>query len=101
MQVRIGDLVSFDASPVAMVAGNSLAGKSLDHIAPAWPRWLSVLRSLPLFATGLIFISVASVQEEVGLRGAITAGLRPGTGPGGGHRCYSRRGSRLAPPRCF
>jgi len=72
MQVRIGDLVSFDASPVAMVAETALPG-SRSTIAPAWPRWLSVLRSLPLFATGLIFISWPVFRKRFGLRGAITA----------------------------
>ena len=32
-QVRVGDLVSFDAPPLAMSAGECIAGKSLDDRA--------------------------------------------------------------------
>ncbi|HOB29180.1 MAG TPA: M42 family metallopeptidase [Bacillota bacterium] len=78
MQVRIGDLVSFDASPVAMVAGNSLAGKSLDNRAGVAALVICAAELAAVCHRANLYF-VASVQEEVGLRGAITAayGLVP------------------------
>ena len=78
MQVRIGDLVSFDASPVAMVAGNSLAGKSLDNRAGVAALVICAAELAVVCHRANLYF-VASVQEEVGLRGAITAayGLVP------------------------
>lgn len=71
-QVRVGDRVSFEAPPVEMVSERSLAGKSLDDRAG--------VAALIICAAALAAVShrvsiyfVASVQEEVGLRGAAAA----------------------------
>ena len=68
-EVRTGDLVSFDTPPTVMAAGNSAAGKSLDDRSgvAALIICAAALRDLRHRAD-LYF--VASVQEEVGLRGA-------------------------------
>jgi len=55
MQVRIGDLVSFDAPPVAMVAETALR-KSLDNRAGV-AALVICAAELAAVATGLIFIS--------------------------------------------
>lgn len=77
-QVRIGDLVSFDAPPVAMAAGKSLAGKSLDDRAGVAALVICAAELAAARHRANIYF-VASVQEEVGLRGATTAafGLVP------------------------
>lgn len=77
-QVRIGDLISFDAPPVAMAAGKSLAGKSLDDRAGV-AALVICAAELAAVRHRVNLYFVASVQEEVGLRGATTAayGLVP------------------------
>lgn len=77
-QVRIGDLASFDAPPLAMSAGKSMAGKSLDDRAGVAALVICAAElACSRYPASVMF--VASVQEEVGLRGATTAayGLAP------------------------
>jgi len=77
-QVRIGDLVSFDAPPLAMTAGKNIAGKSLDDRAGVAALIICAAELAAARHRANIYF-VASVQEEVGLRGATTAayGLVP------------------------
>ena len=77
-QVRIGDLVSFDAPPLAMAAGKSIAGKSLDDRAGVAALIIAAAELAAARHRANVYF-VASVQEEVGLRGATTAayGLAP------------------------
>ena len=70
--VRIGDLASFDAPPAVMDAGNCLAGKSLDdRCGVAALIICAAALSNVRHQADLYF--VATVQEEVGLRGATAA----------------------------
>lgn len=76
--VRVGDPVNFDRTPLVMEAGGSVAGKAMDNRAGvaamiACAAELSAVRHF----CDLYF--VATLQEEVGVRGAITAayGLVP------------------------
>lgn len=71
-QVRVGDLVSFDAPPLAMSAGECIAGKSLDDRAGVAALVICAAELAASRHCAHIYF-VASVQEEVGLRGAITA----------------------------
>ncbi len=77
-QVRIGDLVSFDAPPLTMAAGKCLSGKSLDDRAGVAALIICAAELAAVRHRARIYY-VASVQEEVGLRGATTAayGLVP------------------------
>ncbi len=76
--VRIGDLLSFDAPPLEMTAGKCLAGKSLDDRAGVAALVICAAELAAVRHRATIYF-VASVQEEVGLRGATTAafGLLP------------------------
>ena len=75
--MRIGDLVSFDAPPLAMAAGKSIAGKSLDDRAGVAALIIAAAELAAARHRANVYF-VASVQEE-GLRGATTAayGLAP------------------------
>lgn len=77
-QVRPGDLVSFDAPPLALSAGECMIGKSLDDRAGVAALVICAAELAAARHAPDIYY-VASVQEEVGLRGAITAahGLVP------------------------
>ncbi len=77
-QVRIGDLISFDAEPLAMSAGGCIVGKSLDDRAGVAALVICAAELAASRHAADIYY-VASVQEEVGLRGAVTAayGLVP------------------------
>ncbi|HHX86795.1 MAG TPA: M42 family metallopeptidase [Firmicutes bacterium] len=77
-QVQVGDYISLDQPLLVMAAGDCLAGKALDN--------RSGVASLIFCAAELAEVRhychvyfVATVQEEVGVRGAITAsyGLAP------------------------
>lgn len=76
--VSVGDTVRFEQQPLAMKFNNKLTGKSLDNRAgvAALIYAASELSGL-IHAADIYFI--ASLQEEVGLRGALTAayGLKP------------------------
>ena len=71
-KVRVGDRVSFDAPPLEMVAGKSLAGKSLDDRAGVASLIICAAALAGVRHQASIYF-VASVQEEVGLRGATAA----------------------------
>ncbi len=77
-QVRVGDLVSFDAPPLEMTAGKCIAGKSLDDRAGVAALVICAAELANIRHRANLYF-VASVQEEVGLRGATTAafGLAP------------------------
>ncbi|NMD43409.1 MAG: M42 family metallopeptidase [Firmicutes bacterium] len=71
-QVRIGDLVSFEVAPTALVAGNCLTGKSLDNRAGVVTMLICAAELAAVCHKADLYF-VASVQEEVGLRGATIA----------------------------
>ncbi len=77
-QVRIGDLVSFEVAPAALAAGNGFTGKSLDNRAGVVTLVICAAELAARRHRADLYF-VASVQEEVGLRGATTAayGLVP------------------------
>jgi len=98
--VRVGDLVSF-AQPPLDTAGETLSGHSLDNRASvaALTHCLDLLQSRP---HDWDVWAVATVQEEVGVKGAFTSAfqLRPalavavdvtfGSGPGSpSHKTYA------------
>ena len=76
--VSVGDTVRFDQQSLALKYNNRITGKSLDNRAgvAALIYAASELSGL-IHAADIYFI--ASLQEEVGLRGALTAayGLKP------------------------
>jgi endoglucanase len=76
-RVRVGDLVSFDTPPVEM-AGETLSGHSLDNRASVAALTVA-LRELQSKSHAWDVWAVASVQEEVGAKGAATSAfqLRP------------------------
>lgn len=71
-QVRIGDLVSFEVAPAALAAGNCFTGKSLDNRAGVVTLLICAAELVARRHRADLYF-VASVQEEVGLRGATTA----------------------------
>lgn len=77
-KIKVGDYISFSQDPVKMHAGKTVTGKALDNRAgiTALLKCASDLSGLRHQAD-ICFI--ASLQEEVGLRGAVTAayGLKP------------------------
>lgn len=98
--VRVGDLISF-AQPPLDTAGETLSGHSLDNRASvaALTHCLELLQSRP---HAWDIWAVATVQEEVGVKGAYTSAfqLRPalavavdvtfGSGPGSpSHKTYA------------
>ncbi len=78
-QVRIGDLVSFDAPPLAMTAGKNLAGKSLDGRVGHLRRGTCRLPSPGQY----LFCGQRSGRG--GTARCHHRRLRPGSGPGGSH----------------
>ncbi|MFO8192452.1 MAG: M42 family metallopeptidase [Bacillota bacterium] len=77
-EVKVGDLISLEQHPVVLKNGKMMTGKSLDNRAG-----ISVLiacaAGLSRICHSVDVVFVASLQEEVGLRGAVTAayGLNP------------------------
>ncbi|CAM3357416.1 M42 family metallopeptidase [Deinococcus deserti] len=80
-QVRIGDMVTLEQS--ARQVGRLITGKAMDDRASVF-MLLEVLRHLKGQSLKHDLYAVFSVQEEVGLRGAITAayGVEPTIGIG-------------------
>ncbi|PTA68889.1 endoglucanase [Deinococcus arcticus] len=80
-QVRVGDMVTLDQT--ARRVGNLICGKAMDDRASVF-LLLETLRALKDTAPRHEVIAVFSTQEEVGLRGAITAayGVQPTVGIG-------------------
>ncbi|UBV42460.1 M20/M25/M40 family metallo-hydrolase [Deinococcus taeanensis] len=80
-QVRVGDMVTLDQQ--ARRVGNLICGKAMDDRASVF-LLLETLRALRHEAPRHEVIAVFSTQEEVGLRGAITAayGVQPTVGIG-------------------
>ncbi|SMB95764.1 M42 family metallopeptidase [Deinococcus hopiensis] len=80
-KVRIGDMVTLDQ--VARQVGKLTVGKAMDDRASVFVL-LEVLRALRDTRPQHDVVAVFSVQEEVGLRGAITAayGVEPTIGIG-------------------
>ena len=77
-QVSVGDFISFDQQPLIMGTGNKFTGKSLDNRAGVAALIICAAELAGLRHQAEICF-VASLQEEVGLRGAVTAayGLKP------------------------
>ncbi|NLX11169.1 MAG: M42 family metallopeptidase [Chloroflexi bacterium] len=69
--VRVGDIVTFDVSP-AELKGDRLVGKSLDNRASVAAVTVC-LDELTRVTHAWDVVAVASVQEEVGSLGALTA----------------------------
>lgn len=69
--VRPGDVISFDAPPVAL-KGRRIAGKALDNRASVAALTVC-LEALARQSHAWDVVAVASVQEETGLHGAATA----------------------------
>ncbi|WP_328774680.1 M42 family metallopeptidase [Deinococcus aquaedulcis] len=80
-QVRVGDMVTLDQT--ARRVGNLVCGKAMDDRASVF-LLLETLRALKDTAPKHEVIAVFSTQEEVGLRGAVTAayGVQPTVGIG-------------------
>ncbi len=80
-QVRVGDMVTLDQT--ARRVGKLVCGKAMDDRASVF-LLLETLRALRGVAPCHEVIAVFSTQEEVGLRGAITAayGVQPTVGIG-------------------
>ena len=79
-KVRVGDLIAFDRSTHDLV-GDRIAGKAMDDRAGVAALYTAARRLNRLrHKTDVYF--VATVQEEVGLRGAITStyGITPDIG---------------------
>ncbi len=77
-EVSIGDYITLDQMPVKLEAGKSLTGKALDNRAGVAALIYCAAELASLRHQADIYF-VATLQEEVGLRGAITAayGLAP------------------------
>lgn len=80
-RVRVGDMVTLDQT--ARTVGNLVCGKAMDDRASVF-MLLEVLREFQNERPRHELIAVFSVQEEVGLRGAVTAayGVQPTVGIG-------------------
>jgi tetrahedral aminopeptidase len=76
--VSIGDIVSFDQNPLQLVSGKKVSGKALDNRAGV-AALVYCAAELKQRGHEADICFVASMQEEVGLRGATTAafGLKP------------------------
>lgn len=76
--LRVGDYISFKQKPLKMHTGKTVSGKALDNRAG-----ITALIKCAADLSGLRHQAdicfIASLQEEVGLRGAVTAayGLKP------------------------
>ncbi len=79
-QVSVGDLIAFDRSAEDL-AGDRITAKALDDRAGVAALYEAALRLQDLRHDADIYL-VATVQEEVGLRGAMTStyGIRPDMG---------------------
>jgi endoglucanase len=77
-QVRVGDFVSLAQAPLAMQAGGCISGKSLDNRAGVAALIVCAAELAGVRHRCNVYFT-ATLQEEVGLRGAITAayGLVP------------------------
>ncbi len=77
-QVRVGDYITFDQAAQLLAGGSCLAGKALDNRAGV-AALVVCARELERVRHQADLYLVATVQEEVGVRGAITAayGLAP------------------------
>lgn len=76
--VSVGDTVLFEQKPLQMKFGGKVTGKSLDNrVGVAALVYCAAELSAMLHSADICFVS--SLQEEVGLRGAVTAayGLKP------------------------
>ncbi len=71
-QVSVGDFISLDQVPVQLQAGSCLTGKSLDNRAGVAALILCAAELSAMRHQADLYF-VATLQEEVGLRGAITA----------------------------
>jgi tetrahedral aminopeptidase len=76
--VSVGDVVSFEQKPLALSAGKKVTGKALDNRAGVAALIICAAEMAAMRHEADICF-VASLQEEVGLRGAITSayGLKP------------------------
>ncbi len=76
--VSVGDTIKFAQQPLAMNFNNKLTGKSLDNRAGIAALVYAASELSGLIHTADIYF-IASLQEEVGFRGAFTAayGLKP------------------------
>ncbi len=77
-EVRTGDYISLDQPLLTMAAGNCLSGKSLDNRSGVAAMIWCAAELAKVYHFCRVYF-VATVQEEVGLRGAVTAayGLSP------------------------
>lgn len=76
--VSVGDVVSFEQKPLALSVGKKATGKALDNRAGIAALIICAAEMAAMRHEADICF-VASLQEEVGLRGAITSayGLKP------------------------
>ena len=76
--VRVGDVVTLDRDPLLLAGGAGVAGKAMDNRAGVAALVLCAAELAAVQHAADVYF-VATVQEEVGLRGAITAayGLVP------------------------
>jgi tetrahedral aminopeptidase len=103
-QVSVGDFVSFEQEPLVIGNGAKVTGKSLDNRAGVTAMIISAAELAGISHQADICF-IASLQEEVGLRGAITNayGLQPdlalivdvthGDAPGLDHKSVYKLGS--------
>ncbi|MEW5785806.1 MAG: M42 family metallopeptidase [Bacillota bacterium] len=77
-QVRVGDFISLDQPPLLLEGGKYLTGKAMDNRAGVAALILGAVELASMRHEADIYF-VATLQEEVGLRGAVTAayGLVP------------------------
>lgn len=77
-RIRVGDYISFNQQPLKMHTGKTVSGKALDNRAGI-TALLKCAADLEGLRHQADICFIASLQEEVGLRGAITAayGLKP------------------------
>lgn len=76
--VKIGDIITFEQKALALSAGNRVTGKALDNRAGVAALAICAFEmSAMRHRADICFVT--SLQEEVGLRGAITSayGLKP------------------------
>ncbi|MBE3597407.1 MAG: M42 family metallopeptidase [Limnochordaceae bacterium] len=76
-RIQVGDIVSVDARPVTLL-GDRVAGKALDNRASV-AVLMEAMQRLSALRHAADVLAVATVQEEVGLRGAEVSafGLEP------------------------
>lgn len=71
-QVSVGDFISLDQTPLKLEAGSCLTGKSLDNRAGVAALILCAAELAGMRHQADLYF-IATLQEEVGVRGAITA----------------------------